>query len=223
MIVDLNVGAKKVIVIGGGIEGMRKIKGLLGQSCDITVISNRLNKELLTLNQKGEVKLIKRKINDASILNDFKNIFLILAATDNKTLNRELVAKGRTMGSFVYAADDPSISDFSYASLTNIMGVIQVAISTSGKSPIMARTIRMKVERFLHKIIKTSDVENIILQDFARKAAKEKIKTVKERKEFLYSLLKNKDIQNYIGLNQLDEAKLRTLKLLDEWEAITHK
>jgi precorrin-2 dehydrogenase/sirohydrochlorin ferrochelatase len=103
------------------------------------------------------------------------------------------------------------------------MGVIQVAISTSGKSPIMARTIRMKVERFLHKIIKTSDVENIILQDFARKAAKEKIKTVKERKEFLYSLLKNKDIQNYIGLNQLDEAKLRTLKLLDEWEAITHK
>jgi precorrin-2 dehydrogenase/sirohydrochlorin ferrochelatase len=223
MIVDLNVGAKKVIVIGGGIEGMRKIKGLLGQSCDITVISNRLNKDLLTLNQKGEVNLIKRKINDASILNDFKNIFLILAATDNKTLNRELVAKGRTMGSFVYASDDPSISDFSYASLTNIMGVIQVAISTSGKSPIMARTIRMKVERFLHKIIKTSDVENIILQDFARKAAKEKIKTVKERKEFLYSLLKNKDIQNYIGLNQLDEAKLRTLKLLDEWEAITHK
>lgn len=223
MIVDLNVEAKKVIVIGGGTEGMRKIKGLLGQRCDITVISNRLNKELVSLNQKGEINLIKRKLTDASILDGYTNVFLILAATDNKKLNRELVDKGRAMGSFVYAADDPPVSDFSYASLTNIKGVIQVAISTSGKSPIMARSVRMKVERFLHKIIKTSDVGNIMLQDFARKAAKAKIKTVKERKEFLYSLIKNNDIQNLLGLNQLDQAKLTTLKLLDEWAAITHR
>ena len=70
-----------------------------------------------------------------------------MAATDDKELNRKLVEKGRSIGAFVYAADDPNISDFSYTSLVNVEGIIQVAISTSGKSPIMARKIRINVSR----------------------------------------------------------------------------
>ena len=189
LIVDLNVTNKKVIVIGGGTEGLRKVHGLLDQGCEITMITNRLNKELKKLSDDGKLRLIKRRINNASILNEFSNIFLILAATDDKELNRKLVEKGRSIGSFVYAADDPIISDFSYTSLVNIEGLIQVAISTSGKSPIMARKIRIKAEKMLRKIINESDISNIILQEYARKMAKLKIDTVRERKEFLYSLI----------------------------------
>ena len=46
------------------------------------------------------------------------------------------------MGAFVYAVDDPPVSDFSYASIINIEDVMQIAVSTSGRSPIMARRIR---------------------------------------------------------------------------------
>lgn len=218
LIVDLNVTNKKAIVIGGGTEGLRKVHGLIDQGCEITLITNRLNKYIKKLSDDGKLRLIKRRINDASILNEFSDIFLILAATDNKELNRKLVERGRSIGSFVYAADDPIISDFSYTSLVNIDGLIQVAISTSGKSPIMARKIRMKVEKMVHKIINESDISNIILQEYARKMAKQEIVTVRERKEFLYSLIKDKNIQYLLRSNKLDQAKMIALQMLKNWK-----
>jgi precorrin-2 dehydrogenase len=214
LIVDLNVNNKKAVVIGGGTEGLRKVHGLLDQGCEITVITSRLNKELRSMSHDRKIKLIKRRIKDATVLDKFNDIFLILAATDDRQLNRKLVEKGRTMGAFVYAADDPLMSDFSYTSLVNIDGLVQVAISTSGKSPIMARKIRMKAERMLNKVISESDISNIILQEFARKMAKEKISTVKERKEFLYSLIKDKNIQYLLRSNKLDEAKMTASYML---------
>jgi precorrin-2 dehydrogenase len=221
LIVDLNVNNKKAVVIGGGTEGVRKVHGLLDQECQITVITSRLNKELKKMSDDGKLRLIKKRIKDVSILNDISNIFLILAATDDKELNKKLVEKGRSIGAFVYAADDPNISDFSYTSLVNIEGLIQVAISTSGKSPIMARKLRMKIERMLHKIINDSDISNIILQEYARNRAKQEIDTVKERKEFLYSLIKDKNIQYLLRSNKLEEAKMTAIQMLKNWEKMS--
>ena len=218
MIVDLNVDGKYVIVIGGGTEGVRKVRGLLGQNCKITVISNRFNRYLLNLDKGGKIQLVKAKLKDAKILDDYKNPFLILAATNDKLLNRKLVDKGRQMGSFVYAADDPPYSDFSYASIINIEGIMQVAISTSGKSPIMARKVRIKAERILRRVIKRSDIENTKLQEFARIAARPKIKTLGKRKEFLYSIIHDQQIQNLIKEDRFEDAKSTTLKLLEKWE-----
>jgi precorrin-2 dehydrogenase / sirohydrochlorin ferrochelatase len=217
LIVDLNLAGKNVIVIGGGVEGVRKVKGLLGQNCKITVISERLNSYLEELSQQKKIEVVKMKIQSASILDNYPNIFLVLAATDNKELNRKIIEKGRSMMSFVYAADDPPVSDFSYASIINIEGIMQVAISTFGKSPIMARKLRIKAERILRRTIKQSDIENTKLQEFARMAARPKIKTVIERKRFLYSIIKDKNIQNLINENKLDEAKVAAIERLNHW------
>ena len=205
-------------MIGGGTEGVRKVRGLLGQNCKIIVISNRFNRYLLNLDKDGKIQVVKAKLKDVNILDDYKNPFLILAASNDKSLNRKLVDKGRQMGSFVYAADDPLYSDFSYASVINIEGIMQVAISTSGKSPIMARKVRIKAERILRRVIKRSDIENTKLQEFARIAAKPKIKTVDKRKEFLYSIIHDQQIQNLIKEDRFEDAKSTTLKLLEKWE-----
>ncbi len=218
MIVDLNLVDKHVMVIGGGIEGSRKIRGLLGQNCKITVISNRLNRYLRSLEKQGKIEIVKIKLKDASILDNYENQFLVLAATSDRSLNRKLVEKGRSMGSFVYAADDPQFSDFSYTSIINIEGILQVAISTYGKSPIMARKLRIKLERILHRIIRKSDIENTKLQEFARLAAKNKLKTSEKRKQFLYSIIRDKNIQSLINENRVEDAKTATLELLNKWE-----
>ena len=222
MIVDLNLAGKHVIVIGGGVEGSRKVRGLLGQNCKITVITERLNSYLEELSNEKKIEIIKMKIKSANVLDNYHDIFLILAATDNKELNRQIVEKGRSMKSFVYAADDPPISDFSYASIINIEGVMQVAISTYGKSPIMARKLRIKAERILRRTIKQSDIENTKLQEFARMAARPRIKTVIERKRFLYSLINNKNIQSLINENKIEEAKVATIELLNHWSDSKH-
>ena len=217
LIVDLNVKGKHAIIIGGGTEGVRKVRGL-GQECRITVISNRVNRYLSDQARQGKIELVKARLDDVEILDNYDDVFLVLAATNDRELNRRIVEKGRMMGAFVYAADDPAVSDFSYASIVNIEGVMQVAISTSGKSPIMARKVRIRAERVLRRIIKKRDIDNTRLQEFARNAARPKIKTIRERKEFLYSLIKDRQIQNLIKEDKIEDAKSATLELLQNWE-----
>lgn len=218
MIVDLNIKGKRAVVIGGGTEGIRKVRALLGQDCEITVISNRFNRFLIEQADLGKIEFVKAKLKDANILDNYADAFLVLAATNDRELNRKIVERGRSLRAFVYAADDPAVSDFSYASIINIEGVVQVAISTSGKSPLMARKIRIKAERVLRRIIKKSDIENAKLQEFARQAARPHIRTVDERKEFLYSVVKNRQIQNLIKEDRIEDAKSATLQLLHKWE-----
>ena len=218
MIVDLNIKGKRAIVVGGGTEGIRKVRALLGQDCKITVISNRFNRFLMEQADSGKIELVKARLKDANILDNYNDAFLVLAATNDRELNRKIIERGRSLKAFVYAADDPPVSDFSYASIINIEGIVQVAISTSGKSPLMARKIRIKAERVLRRIIKKADIENAKLQEFARQAARPHIRTVDERKEFLYSVVKNRQIQNLIKEDRIEDAKSATLELLHKWE-----
>jgi precorrin-2 dehydrogenase len=162
MIVDLSLQDKIVIVIGSGIELSRKIHGLLGQDCNIVVITNRLNRHLLHLSKQEKIKIVKIRLNNIiTILDSYKNPYMILAATNDKALNRRIADKGRQMASFVYAADDPEYSDFSYMATVNIEDMMQIGISTSGRSPIMARIIRLRAEKVLHRVLK-QDSQNII-------------------------------------------------------------
>lgn len=217
LLVDLNLYNKKVIVIGGGTEGTRKVRGLVGQNSKIIVLSPRLNRYLRDLESRGEIITTVSKVRDVNVLDNYEGVFLVIAATDDKELNRRLVKKGRSMGAFVYAVDDPAVSDFSYASIINIEDVMQIAVSTSGRSPIMARRIRIRAERVLRRLIKKTDIEMAKLQEFARNAARSKIDTVTERKEFLYSVEGNNDIQMMLKENKIEEARVTTLNLLNRW------
>ena len=115
MIVDLHLHNKTVLVIGGGIEGSRKGRGLLDQNCKIIVITNRMNRYLTSLQMQHEISVIKSKLTDAErFLDNSEDLFLLIAATNDRVLNRTLVDKGRQMRAFAYAADDPQYSDFSY-------------------------------------------------------------------------------------------------------------
>ena len=223
MIVDLNLHSKIVLVVGAGKEGIRKVKGLLGQGCEIIVSDKRINAELLSLERQKQIKIIRQKITDLSFIDNFKNLFIVMAATNDKILNRKIIEKGQGMGALVYAADDPSVSDFSYASLTNIQGIMQIAISTYGKSPLMARKLRIRIERILRNAIKTSDLDNIVLQEYARNLARDKIRSVKQRKEMLYFIMKDKKIQDMILAQQLDAAKEAAKTLINSWEEIVNK
>jgi precorrin-2 dehydrogenase/sirohydrochlorin ferrochelatase len=65
--------------------------------------------------------------------------------------------------------------------------------------------------------VKGPDIENARLQEFARRAARTEIKQISERKAFLYSLLKNSNIQKLIKEGRTEDAKSATLQLLQRW------
>jgi precorrin-2 dehydrogenase / sirohydrochlorin ferrochelatase len=171
MIVDLNLNNKTIVVIGGGIEGSRKVRGLLDQSCNIVVITNRTNRYLSNLQKQGKLSIVKSKLTNAKmILDNYKDLFLVIAATNDKILNQLLVNRGRQIGAFAYASDDPPYSDFSYLSLIPIGYGCQIGISTSGRSPIMARRIRMRAERKLHRIFKHNLSESAYISHISNRS-----------------------------------------------------
>jgi precorrin-2 dehydrogenase/sirohydrochlorin ferrochelatase len=218
LLVDLNLSGKQVIIIGGGTEGLRKLRGLEDQNCEIILITNRLNKTIKGLQNKGKLFLRKEHVKDTNFLKDYKKPFLVLACTNNKHLNRVIAREASLTGALSYAVDDPSVSDFSYASIINVEGILQIAVSTSGRSPIVARRFRIKAERVLRRLISKSDIENIRLQEAARRMIRTKIPTVNERKEFLYSIINNATIQKLIREDRIDDARQEIVALINSWE-----
>ena len=206
-----------MIVVGGGAEGMKKVNSLLTQDCKILVISDKVNTQLANYIKQKKIDFKKTKLKDSNFLSKYKP-FLVMAATDDRELNRKIIQKAKKMKCFVYASDDPEISDFAHPSVINIEDTVQIAISTGGRSPAMARKLTLQAEKIFKKIIKKEDIYQIKLQQIARDAAKKIIPTQLERKKFLYSVLNDKAIKQLIKDNKLKKAQQRAMLMLRKWK-----
>jgi len=216
LIVDLHLKGNLVIVIGSGNEGIKKVNSLFTQDCKILVISNKSNSQIEKYVKQGKIQFKKTKLNDATFLSKYKP-YLVMATTSDITLNRKIVEKARRMKSYAYASDDPEVSDFAHPSVINIADTVQVAVSTGGSSPAMARKIRLKMESFLKKNISSEDIYQIKLQKFARFEAKKVISTQLDRKKFLYSVMNDKHVKELLKEGKYKMTQTRVKKMLKEW------
>ena len=217
VIVDLNLKGNLVVVVGAGQEGLKKVKSLLTQDCKILVISNSANTQILNYAKSGKIEFKKMNLDNADFLDNYEP-FLVMASTDDKELNRKIVQKAKEKRCYAYASDDPKFSDFAHPSVINIEDTVQIAISTGGKSPAMARKIKLKAEKIFKEIIDNEDIYQIKLQKIARDAAKEKIETTLERKKFLYSILNNNEIKQLLKEEDLQSAQKKMMQILRSWK-----
>lgn len=217
LIVDLNPKGKLVMVVGGGQEGLKKINSLLTQDCKILLISDKTNSQILNYVKQKKITFKKMKLKDVSFLDKYEP-FLVMATTDDKELNRKIVEQAKKKRCYAYAADDPAVSDFSHPSVINIEDTVQIAVSTGGRSPAMARKIRMQAEKVFKKIIKKDDIYQIKLQEMARSVAKKKLPTFPERKRFLYGVMNDNHIKQLIKEGDFKKAQKRVVEMLGKWK-----
>ncbi|WP_042685377.1 precorrin-2 dehydrogenase/sirohydrochlorin ferrochelatase family protein [Candidatus Nitrosotenuis chungbukensis] len=217
MIVDLNLRGKLVIVVGAGQEGLKKVNSLLTQDCQILVISDSANTQITNYAKNGKIEFKKTRLDNADFLEEYDPI-LVMAATDDRELNRKIVQKAKKKRAYAYAADDPNFSDFAHPSVINIEDTVQIAISTGGRSPAMARKIKLKAEKIFNDIIDKEDIYQIKLQKIARDMAKEKIPTITERKKFLYSVLNSNKIKQLLKEGNLQTAQKEMIRILGDWK-----
>ncbi len=215
MIVDLHLKGNLVIVVGSGNEGMKKVISLLTQDCKILVISSTSNPQIEKYVKLGKIKFKKIKLENAGFLTKYKP-YLVMATTTDRVLNRRIVEKARKMKSYTYASDDPEISDFAHPSVINIADTVQVAVSTGGSSPAMARKIKIKTESFLKKNISSDDIYQIKLQKFARSEAKQVIPVQSDRKKFLYAVMNDNYVKGLLKEGKYKIAQERVKKMLRE-------
>ena len=205
-----------MIVVGSGNEGVKKVNSLLTQDCKILVISDKLNSQIERYVKQGKIKFKKTKLKDAVFLSKYKP-YLVMATTSDRMLNRKIVEKAKKMKSYAYASDDPEISDFAHPSVINIADTIQIAISTGGSSPAMARKIKLKAEPFFKKNISNEDIYQIKLQKFARFEAKQVLSTQLDRKKFLYAVMNDKRVKGLLKEGKYKMSQVRVKKMLKEW------
>ncbi|MCV0372086.1 MAG: bifunctional precorrin-2 dehydrogenase/sirohydrochlorin ferrochelatase [Nitrosarchaeum sp.] len=217
MIVDLNLQGKKVVVIGGGNESLKRITPLLKQNCEILVISGNISSQINRLAKSKKIKLINQNIQDISFISKYKPS-LIITTTNDKKLNQRIIRGAKKRRIIAYSSDNPEESDFSNPAIIDFENTIQIAIFTGGKSPAMSKRLKEEAEKIFKKIITKKDISQIKLQKIAREKAKKKIPTQIERKEYIRRIMADKEIDQLIKDGQMKKAEKRADTILGDWK-----
>ena len=140
--VNLDIRNRKCLVVGGGAVGTRKVMTLLDCGAKVTVVSTDVAEKLQELSDNDIIKLKKRPFQ----ISDLDEMFLVMGATDNQEINREIHSEAERLGVLCNIADRPEDCNFILPAIVNRDDLI-IAISTSGKSPAFAKKIRKDLER----------------------------------------------------------------------------
>ena len=132
--VVLRIEGRLCVVIGGGEVARRKVQRLLAAGAKVRVIAPEIHPELLA-NTRIEVRC------HPFAPDDLDGVFLVFAATDDRSVNARVAACAEKQGKLVNVADDPDRSDFHLPALLQ-RGQLTVTVSSAGGSPAFAAQLR---------------------------------------------------------------------------------
>jgi len=120
----------------------RKVLGLLSCSAQVLVISPELTGELLNRHNDGAIQWLNREYRRG----DLKQAFLVIAATDDEGTQKQVYGEAAARNILLNVADVPQRCNFILPA-TARQGDLAISVSTAGKSPALARKIRMELEK----------------------------------------------------------------------------
>jgi precorrin-2 dehydrogenase/sirohydrochlorin ferrochelatase len=140
ILLDLN--RKLCVIVGGGRVAERKVRSLLQAGARVKVISPHLILSLERLKENRKIIHRQRSFRTG----DLEGAFLAIAATDDRQANERVFSQSLQRKIPVNVVDDPVHSSFIVPSLVQ-QGDLIIAISTSGKSPALAKALRQKFQK----------------------------------------------------------------------------
>ena len=145
--VSIDLNNKNVLVIGAGKVALRKIETLLNYNCNINVITKEiLEEKFLELEKNNKIKIFKNQEFEEKFL---ENIFLVVVATDNEVLNKnisQLCMSKNILVNNVTSKDDMNVRFMSIYEKDDI----QIAISANG-NPKKTVEIKNKIKDIFEK------------------------------------------------------------------------
>ena len=140
--IHLDIKNRNCLIVGGGAVGTRKVKTLLECGAHVTVVSPDPTPSLAQLASDGAITLKKRTYRS----DDLTGMFLVIGATDDEILNRQVSEDAERAQILCNIADRPEVCSFILPSIVR-RGDLVITISTSGKSPALAKHLRQKLEK----------------------------------------------------------------------------
>ena len=181
-----------VFILGTGEVATRRANKFLNHGANVKLAGETIDNEL---EHKGAVLC---SLNDVDELVDWAD--LVVVASGNKDLSDYVCEISKDK--LINRADFPQDGNIIVPTSFNI-GEIEISIFTNGKSPLMARQLRKKIQ----SIITDEDIMEIELQDYARSKLKLNIQNQKERRKYLYEIFEDDKINYFIKNGEMNKAK----------------
>ena len=140
--VNLDIRNRGCLVVGGGAVGERKVRTLLECGADVVVITLLATEHLHDLASGGRIRLRLRRYQSS----DLDGQFLVIGATGDEKVNQQISKDASGRGILCNIADCPRACTFVLPAIVS-QGDLVVAISTSNKSPAVAKRIRQALEK----------------------------------------------------------------------------
>ncbi len=140
----LNTRNQACLVIGGGATANRKVELLLRAQAKVIVVAPKLTESLNQLLHDGH---ITHRAN-LFVPTDLQNCRLVIAATNDKAVNKEISVMAQAQGILVNVVDQPELCTFIMPSIID-RSPIEIAVSTGGASPVLARLLRARLESLI--------------------------------------------------------------------------
>ncbi|MEE0901652.1 MAG: bifunctional precorrin-2 dehydrogenase/sirohydrochlorin ferrochelatase [Methanobrevibacter sp.] len=190
-----------VFILGTGEVATRRANKFLDHGANVKLAGNNLSEELEV---KGAELCSTRNVDELVEWADL----VVVASGDNELSDYvSRIASDKLLNRADYPYEGNVIVPTSFK-----IGDIEISIFTNGKSPLMARQLRKRIQ----SIITEADILEIELQDYARSLLKESIDDQKERREYLYRIFEDEKINEFIRNNQIDDAKVYIDKLIGD-------
>ena len=133
----LNIYHKLSVVVGGGRVAERKVYALQEANAYIRIVSPQLTAALTQMWKEGDIDWVPRQVQKADII----GAYLIIAATNDESVNKELSRWAHEYKIWVNVVDKPSLSTFISPAVVRMNEVV-ITIYTNGKDPVLARDIK---------------------------------------------------------------------------------
>ena len=137
----LDLNGKPGVVVGGGPVAVLKAEALLRSRVRVTVVAPELCARLSELTLLGAVRHEAKRFAPG----DLVGAEIVIAATDDPAVNEAVSAAARALRIPVNVADDAKRSSFIMPSVVD-RPPLQIAISSAGASPVLARKLRTIIE-----------------------------------------------------------------------------
>lgn len=194
------------LVVGGGKIAARKVKLLLRSGARITLVAPELCGELETLVSEKKVEYFGRAYQQS----DMDEKILVIAATSDQHINEEVSRLAGEHRIPVNVVDQPALCSFIMPSIIN-RDPIQVAVSTGGTSPVLARLLRARLESF----IPTAYGRLASLVEEYRQKVKDRFSSSDERCHFWESILQGR-VAELLFAGQENKARTALQDAIDD-------
>jgi uroporphyrin-III C-methyltransferase/precorrin-2 dehydrogenase/sirohydrochlorin ferrochelatase len=140
----LNIREQACLVVGGGTTASRKVELLLRANAKVTVVAPELSPQLAQWANEGRIIYRAGKFAPT----DLSLCHLVIAATNDKAVNEQVSTLAQAQGTPVNVVDQPQLCSFIMPSVID-RSPIQIAVSTGGASPVLARLLRARLETMI--------------------------------------------------------------------------